>query len=310
MSQATQTTKLPSTSPSRSVGSPGGSPATGDDAARLRTATGGGGGGGGGGGAGGGGGSTTLILVAAGVALLAVLAVNLYVEYVKRTNTPDTMTIYRLRVPVETGERLKEKVLVPMQVPREFDAALGHPVQAYQLANYLADDPPKRFTRPGAENAVLTHQMLTETDLERLDFEITPQFRFVAFPVDTSRVPGQVTPEMRVDLVGQFVVDGRLEWLPVMDNVEVKLVGNWSAQQEADTVGSRGGGRYKTLTVQVTPEQALALQNIRQLAAGDFIVFLRSPSDDETPLSKTEAINPVLLRMIGEGGSGGAGSLE
>lgn len=297
MSQATQTTKLPATRPTASIG---GTPATGDDLARRGPT------GGSGGGASGGGGSTTLILVAAGVALLAVLAVNLYVEYVKSATRPDEMTIYRLRVPVTPGERLKEKLLIPMQVPRQYDEALGHPVQDYQLANYLADDPPKRFTQPGTEAAVLTHEMLTEEDSERIDRDILPQYRFVALPVDANILPGQILTEMRVDLYAPFVVNGRLQVIPVIENVEVKLVGSRSADQEASGGGLRGSGRYKTLTVQVTPEQGEDLENILLMAAGDFRIHLRNPADDETPRLKTDGINPALLKMIGSGSGGEA----
>ncbi len=248
------------------------------------------------------GGSTTLVIVAVVVAIAAVVLVNVYIELVRRQSQPDTIAVYRLDQKVRQGDQINDKLVRAYQVDARFSDAFGNSLDEVEVQNNIRDR--KRFTRGAERGQVVTFDMLHQTQSQREEYEPREGFRDVALTVDSNDLP-TLFEGMSVDVSAPFMIQGRTEWLAVIEGVKVKNIGD-----PARTEGEDGPvSRYKKVVLELTPEQALALVNIKGLATGDFVLFRRNPADRGTPLIQQQGLNPVLLDLIqkGGGGSGGGG---
>ena len=114
-------------------------------------------------------------------------------------------------------------------------------------------------------------------------------------------LPGNLQPGMFVDIEAPFsVVDGGSTVLPVMEYVRVLAVGNVSIVDQESTRGGRprNPGSYRTISIEVEPNQATDLSMIQKIAIGDFELHLRNPADQSTPKIRAGGINPEVLRLI------------
>ena len=71
--------------------------------------------------------STRLVIVAAVLALLAVVLVNAYISVVRSQSAEESITRYRLTRTLNPGDRLNDRDIEPVQVPKRFgDAFTGY----------------------------------------------------------------------------------------------------------------------------------------------------------------------------------------
>lgn len=117
-----------------------------------------------------------------------------------------------------------------------------------------------------------------ETGNGSLSYAIKPGMRAITIAVDaTSGVAGMIRPTDRIDLVGEFDSNGKIYTDLVAEYLKVLAV-----DSVMDASGKAGDGTtvaYATLTLEVTPSQAMELSNA--VYNGTLRAVLRSPLDKE-----------------------------
>lgn len=242
-------------------------------------------------------GNPKLVIVAVVLALLAVVLVNVYISMVRAADQPGSFTVFRLNVSVKPGETLQQRDVTAVKVDKRFANAFKTAVKAnpqgepFQLG--------QTFHRAASMNDVLTYDLFEPRSSERLDLTIDPGQRGVALPVNSQKLPGDIQPGMYVDITAPFHnKSGQMTVLPVIERVKVLLVGSQSALNQQNSQDPANTSNYSTITVEVTPKQALELSEIQHMASGEFEINLRNPGDESTPGIPGGGINPELLKRL------------
>jgi Flp pilus assembly protein CpaB len=245
-------------------------------------------------------GGAKLMLVAIVLGIVAIVLTNIYIEMVRREVTEEGFVAYTLTRAVKRDTPLNKKYVNAVSVPSKFKDSfvrLGAINKLNFETVYLVQRSP--FQRTVKEGELLTYAMFTGESGRNVDQHIRKGKRWIALPVNSVTVPGALRAGMFVDLEGTFPGQGALRTtLTVMERVEVMALGPQLAIQDADTTRRASTRRYRTLTIEVTPEEATDLSMIQRLLNGEFELHLRNPDDNQRPKIPNGGINPYLLDMI------------
>ncbi len=244
-------------------------------------------------------GSTRLVIIALVMALLAVILVNVYVSFAKTRAAGGSLIIYRATRALNPGDRLTDKDLEAVEVPDRFQQTYTNVIKRDQTgrADRLGDE----IKRPIAHNEFITYGHFVEDPERSLSGKITPGKRLVALPVKSDILPS-IGTGMRVDIAAPFIGAGAApDVLLVIENVEIRSVGQFTEIDEQASDGRRRAPTsFKTITIEVLPQQALQLSRIEKIAAGPFELHIRPEGGDSTPLIRGGGINPAVLEKIGD----------
>lgn len=126
---------------------------------------------------------------------------------------------------------------------------------------------------------------------DTLAYSIQPGMRAISLAVtDTTGVAGMIRPYDHVDIIADF--EDPVETMPgvfttmVVENVTVLAVD--STMDKAGNLELKDGVIYTTITLQVTPQQAMQLSMTEYM--GHLRAILRSPLD--TKITKTPSVKP------------------
>lgn len=242
-------------------------------------------------------GNPRLVIVAVIVAIAAVVLVNVYIGMIRAASRPGAITVFRLNVSVRPGDKLYARDVTAVKVDKRFADAFKNAVKANDRGQPFRLG--TTFQRRAGMNDILTYNLFEPPEQNRLDLTIDPGMRGVALTVNSQKLPGDIQPGMYVDLQAPFRNrNGAEPVLPVMERVKVLLVGSQSVLDQREPGNARAVTNYSTITVEVTPEQALELSQIQHLAAGGFEINLRNPGDESTPGIPGGGINPEILRRL------------
>ncbi|MEM6393656.1 MAG: hypothetical protein AAF797_12850 [Planctomycetota bacterium] len=242
-------------------------------------------------------GSGKLILVAAGLALLAVILVNVYVAAAKQDASEETFTAYTLEAPKEAGDRLDADDVRELRFP----LALLEPLQdtgfivktddSAGIDEYLN----RPFLRDANRNDPLRDDHFTGRGSLTPRVNVTPGKRLVALPVNARSIPASLVPGAHIDIEARF--SRRPGIFPVMENVRVIAVGRQRVQDlDAD---DRLPTNYSKIDIELDPKQATDMSNIESQIEGNFIVHVRPAGDPATPKIEGDGINPALKQVVG-----------
>lgn len=142
----------------------------------------------------------------------------------------------------------------------------------------------KKLILPGGENGTLA-------------YSIEPGMRAVSIGVtETSGVAYLLMPGNHVDILAYYLKDDGTTKMSystsVMENITVLAV-DQSTKEESGMLDAKEAG-YTTVTLQVTPEQALEL-NLAQ-AEGKLIFTLRSPLDEQKTNLPSVAFDKIIVK--------------
>ena len=141
-----------------------------------------------------------------------------------------------------------------------------------------------------------------ESGNKTLAYAIEPGMRAITIPVDeTSGLAYMITPGNMVDIIGEFVStetsdDGSTSskksyTTMVLENIAVLAVDNvFSEDGKADS----DAPAYTTLTLQVTPKQAMVLSAAQ--FEGQIRVILRSPVDNQETNQESLSLDDVMVK--------------
>ena len=240
-------------------------------------------------------GSTKLVLVALAIAVVAVILVNLYIGYVRSQAREGEFMVYKLMTSVEPGDTLREEMIEPHPIPDSFKDSFSDAVTEEGLQTQLD----QQVQRYAARNDVLRYDLFIPPTQNELDRRISDGMRLVALPVETQRIPGDLRPGMYVDIEAPFRTGQGVRILPVMEQVKVMIVGDFSIV-DATEAGSNdvSVSGYRNISVEVTPEQATQLATVSNMITGNFEIQVRNPGDDARPKIPEGGLNPRVVQLI------------
>jgi Flp pilus assembly protein CpaB len=132
----------------------------------------------------------------------------------------------------------------------------------------------KRLNTNIPRGRVLTYDLFEDLAVTRLDEAVRPGYRAISLSVNAAgSLNNSLVPGNRIDLVGVVddVENPRAEM--VLEDVKVIAVGDILSYDQLRSEDSR---RYSTITIEVSPQQGVALSTARQRLRGNFIVMLRN----------------------------------
>ena len=250
--------------------------------------------------------STTLLLVSLGLGLVTIVLINIYMTRVRTEVYGDTFTVYRLTRSLQPGDKVQniERDLRVVQVPSDFEDAFSTAISPQNVNSFVGQE----LLRAATAGDVLTYSLYTPLGGAPDDTLIRPGYRKISLPVNYRLVPKDLRPGMYVDLAGAFPLGGDTATpLWIMDRVKVLAVGSHTlADEETEAGRTRRSSNYRTIDIEVLPDEALQLFMITSMSVGDLHLSERNPSDRN--VRAEGQINPVLLDMIkrrqAAGGSG------
>jgi Flp pilus assembly protein CpaB len=237
-------------------------------------------------------GNTALILVALSLALVAVLANIYYLQMKAKQHETENFTIYRVTRTIEPGEKIREKDLkeesLPMTVKDSFDNAVG----PQTINNYLDTPVSNRIE----QNGYVTFDAFSTQSGSR-DMAIRTGYRAIAIPVNKETAPNALTAGAYIDITAMVRRQGqRVQPMLVMEKVRVVQVGT---RPPAESEEARGRfSSYSTVTVEVKPEEDLALKALRRyMDEYEFDIRMRNPSDDQLQI-KLGGVSSEVMALI------------
>ena len=242
-------------------------------------------------------GSNKLVLVAAGVALLAVILVNVYVEAAKSEAAEAQFVAYVLNASAEPGDRLDRDDVREVRFPASAR-------ESFQTAGFIVLDEDsagidewvdKDFTMIAPRNALLRYDHFAIDSLQA-QVDVTPGKRIVALPVNARSLPASLRPGIHVDLEAAFAGRGVLT---VMENVRVIAVGQLRLQDTREGE-DRAPSNFSKIDIELDPQQATDMTEIANRIDGGFLVHVRPPGDTATPKTEGSGINQAVLQIIGQ----------
>ena len=178
------------------------------------------------------------------------------------------------------GEEITPSVLGRIELPNGQDVfGLG--------AQLIEDTAVNRSWIEGKElnttiprGRVLTYDLFERLETDRLDEIVRPGMRATTFAVSSATsLNNRVVPGNRIDVMGVIDGDGDERAELVLTDVRVMAVGTATTYEDY-----RGGqDRYSTITIEVTPDQAVHLATAAAIIKGSFMVLLRNPCDTDAP---------------------------
>ncbi len=244
-------------------------------------------------------GNGQLVMIGFGLAIAAVVLVNIYVEMRVSAADEDTITLFRFTGEVEAGKTISMKNIETFDIPesmadsfgkdaiRETSPGSGRPVDGLDYA----------LNSSVVQGEVLRSSLFIETGRRTSRNDPAIGQRQIALTIDSEEQPANLVPGDRIDLLGTVRRSRSSSVETIMEYVKVASVGD----RRSDTGDGTRTSRYGKITINVTPEQSKLLYAIKdRLIDEKFIVSLRARNDTATPDTGEEAIvNPKVLQMLG-----------
>jgi pilus assembly protein CpaB len=124
-----------------------------------------------------------------------------------------------------------------------------------------------------------------------LAYSIEPGMRAITIAVDaTTGLSGMIKPGNHVDLVGEYAATGGTVTDIIAQNIKILAVDN--VLEQAGTSGEAGAPAYSTITMEVTPTQAMEIS--LAVYSGTLRAVLRSPLDEAPVNIKAITLAKVL----------------
>lgn len=242
-------------------------------------------------------GGTKVVIAALVLALIAVIATNVYIDQVRRTVKQSSFAVYIFEYDVNRGEKFKADSVREVSVPINYESNFRKLkcIDKNQLTSGNYDN--KELQRGAVSGQFLTSDLFELRNEDRPDLRMDDGMRLIALAVASRPQLTILQPEMHVDIMVPLNTGTRYnQMMLVMENVRVLAVGTRMATDESS--GRAVAGSYQSITVQVKPEEALELSTIEKAAAGPFELQIRKPSDRKPIVITKGGINEEVLNIV------------
>lgn len=224
----------------------------------------------------------TISLIAA---IFAVVLVNLYVASIRGEYTSDPVVVLQAAHDVPEGQPVSSSDYREVALPKKLFSAVTSYAVTKQDLPILASTPLRRALKTGD---IISYSHLSRTVQEALRDTIPPGMRAVSISVsEEASVSNFVQPGDLVDIIATLVSKEQAITRPVLTGIRVLAVGG--EYSESLSQGSSQRGRYGTVTLAVSMEQAEKLIFARDQMRATMTLLLRNPKDLAVP-----AATPVI----------------
>lgn len=238
--------------------------------------------------------STTLLLLSIGLGVVSVILLNLYIVQVRNQAAEVSLTFYKLNRSVQPGDRLQRKDLEEIKIPERFGDSMKGAIVPRDVENYINFP----FMQPASQGDILWYALFTDPNKVARDSQITIGKRLISLPVNNKTMPAGLRPGVYVDISAPFSRGGPVpESTLIMERVKVFAVGHHMINPDGDTP-TRPITGFRSITIEVLPEEAIQLSMISKLAIGDFDLQIRHPSERAGVLIPSGGINPDVLKLL------------
>jgi len=224
----------------------------------------------------------TISLVAA---VASVILVNVYVAQVRGEYTGNAVVVLQATHDVAEGKPVAPGDYKEVPLPRKlFETVTSYAVTKDDLP-ILASTPLRRALKTGD---IISYSHLSRTVQEGLRDTIAPGKRAVAIQVtEETSVSNFVQPGDIVDIISTLATKEKAVTRPLLTGVRVLAVGG-EYGATAQTLAQRG--KYATVTVETTVEEAERLIFAREQLRATMTLLLRNPKD-QGDMPSTPVIN-------------------
>jgi Flp pilus assembly protein CpaB len=239
--------------------------------------------------------SGKLLWVALALGVLAMVLNLAYIQLVKSQVSEGTLTVYQFNRPIKANRPLQRDDLTPRRIPESFRDSVQ--AMGWVLESDLSNRIGMSLQEDVPQGAMLSFSQFQLNANRRMDEQITRDKRLISLPINSRTVPGALRVGMYVDIEAPFSTGGSYaQILPVLEHVQIQALGTQTiVDQEA---GDRPTRSYQTITIEVSPEEATQMATIQRLAAGDFELQLRNPTDTRRVKIPEGGINPAVQSLI------------
>ena len=238
-------------------------------------------------------GSTNLVIVAIIIAVVAVILNIIYITQLKNKNTETSFMVYKLKTSVDRGDKFDPNDdVIAQPISDSLYDSFSQYVKDGSIDTYRGD----RFEKPAKQGDLLSPDLFAPPDIESTIGKITVGMRRIALPVNSKPAPGGLRPGAFVDIEANFSSNpSKPDIMTVMEVVKVKAVGKWGV---ADQRKSQSSSNFKTIDIEVTPEQATMFSTISKVVVGEFEIQLRNAGDSQRPKIPGGGINPKVKQRL------------
>jgi pilus assembly protein CpaB len=227
----------------------------------------------------------TISLIAA---IAAVIAVNVYVARIRGEYTSTPVVVLQATHNVPEGQAVSSKDYRRVALPKKlFADVVSYAVTEADLP-VLAQTPLRRGLKTGD---IISYSHLSRTVQEALRDTIPAGKRAVSIGVnEEGSVSNFVQPGDLVDIVATLISKDQAVTKPILTGIRVLAVGGEYTENASPTPGQRS---YKTVTLEVTMEQAERLIFSRDQLRAQMTLLLRNPKDQDA--AATPVVNGADL---------------
>ncbi len=243
-----------------------------------------------------------LLVTALVLGVLVVIVYNWHISRVREAGIGEKVMMLVPKRTMEAGEKIEESDLEIREVETHFKDSMTSNVIFGVKPAELKDEELSRRVQRGKFlrwDDILGHEQQSPTVL--LD-EGTESFQISISPRES---PGQMLRVGdRIVLLGVLAPPGKpVSTYRIIEGVKVVSIGGMAV---SPSMGSRPGGRrkystvmksYRTIGIQVTPETALALNNIMTHLLRDLRVDVVAHKDKKKYVNKKILVNPELANL-------------
>lgn len=225
-----------------------------------------------------------------------VLATLLYIflSALRSSSETETVTVLTAAADIPANIPITANMLQQTELPKE--AVLS---DAISVSSEVVGTVSRTEIYRGEQ--ILSSKLVAvgEGDNETLAYTIEPGMRAITIAVDaTSGLSNMIAPGNHVDIIGDFLTEKtdtnsktqkQSYTVMVLENIEVLAVDNILSkdrQQDSETAA------YQTITLQVTPEQAMKLSMAQ--FEGELRAILRSPLDETDKGLRSITLDDIL----------------
>ena len=239
--------------------------------------------------------SRWLLVAACGLAVVAAIAVNMYISSVKEKYEGSAFTILKVTKDVPANHKVSADDVELVSVPLVFKSAFDQAFKGVEGKNWFIGGKPTRRALNNGD--ILFHGDFQDVTAPIPPVNPPPGTEYVALPIDKSSTPGaQLTPGGYVSVRGRFVVnptEKEKNWatMNVYECIQVKTL------DDSTSPAAANAGGYSRIGVFVKRDQAKALTEIVSKAEGKKLSIGITMPTSAKQASDPE-IDPLLLKLV------------
>ena len=253
-----------------------------------------------------------LLIVACVLGLVVMIVYNMHIAKVRRGMDTVKVVAYRYPRNIEVGEKVAEKDLERIEIPKDTAERLGGLLERREKDALAVGHPINRtvsksnFAMTG--HFTISHSSGPSVDLPKDNVNVT-------IPVDSKKTPGRVLRiGNHVNILGVLPTKGGGAYTTfrIIERLRVVAIGGQTERGDKMSSAERGVRSYSTITVEMkrrNPDVSLQWNNLQTHLNGPAIIEICSSSMDPFPAGKSPygVVNKELEHLTKTAAGGGDG---